>query len=97
MSTTRRAFVRGLAVSSAVVAVAPGWAAAADAAVATEFAHAPALTHAGPTAVVSFYMDQPWLDVSGRALAYLPPAGMRSAQPLAELSEAAFQYCFCGA
>jgi len=37
--------------------------------------------------VVSFFLDQPYLDTSGRATPYRPPLGLRSAQPLAGLSE----------
>jgi hypothetical protein len=39
------------------------------------------------TAVVSIHMDQPYLDTTGRALPYVPPAGMRAAAPLAHLTE----------
>ena len=41
--------------------------------------------------VVSFHLDQPYLDLTGRAIPYLPPAGLRSAQPLAQLSEHALR------
>jgi hypothetical protein len=37
--------------------------------------------------VVSFHMDQPYLDPTGRAAPYYPPAGARSASPVAHLSE----------
>jgi hypothetical protein len=40
--------------------------------------------------VVSFYMDRPYLDPTGMAEPYVPPAGARSAQPLAELSDEEF-------
>lgn len=40
--------------------------------------------------VVTFYMDRPYLDPTGTGEAYLPPAGARSGQPLAELSDAEF-------
>jgi hypothetical protein len=33
--------------------------------------------------VVSFFIDRPYLDTSGRATPYLPPIGTRSGQPLA--------------
>jgi hypothetical protein len=42
-------------------------------------------------AVVSIHMDQPYLDLTGRAIPYHPPAGMRSAAPIAHLSETEFR------
>jgi hypothetical protein len=42
-------------------------------------------------AVVSFHMDQPYLDTTGKAAPYHPPAGARSAAPVAHLSEEAFR------
>ena len=44
--------------------------------------------------VVSFHMDQPYLDMTGTAVPYIPPAGTRSGQPLAELSVEEFYACF---
>ena len=41
--------------------------------------------------VVSFHLDQPYLDLTGRAIPYLPPAGLRSGQALAQLSEFALR------
>ena len=37
--------------------------------------------------VVSFHLDQPYLDLTGLEMPYVPPAGLRSAAPLAALSE----------
>ena len=37
--------------------------------------------------VVSFHLDQPYLDLTGLEKPYVPPAGMRSGAPLAALSE----------
>lgn len=36
--------------------------------------------------VVSYHVDRPYLDNTGLAPPYLPPAGTRSAQPFADLS-----------
>lgn len=46
--------------------------------------------------VVSIHMNQPYLDLTGRAVPYYAPQGMRSGEPLAHLSEEAFrcQLCF---
>lgn len=46
--------------------------------------------------VVSIHMDQPYLDLTGRAVPYHAPQGMRSGEPLAHLNEEAFrrQLCF---
>jgi hypothetical protein len=41
--------------------------------------------------VVSFHMDQPYLDPTGTAAPYHPPSGARSASPVAHLSEEAFR------
>ena len=40
--------------------------------------------------VVGFMLDQPYLDFTGRATPYVPPAGLRSAESLANSVEAAF-------
>jgi hypothetical protein len=37
--------------------------------------------------VVSFHMDQPYVDQTGMAEPFVPPAGMRSAAPLAAMSD----------
>jgi hypothetical protein len=37
--------------------------------------------------VVSFHLDQPYLDLTGLEKPYIPPAGMRSGAPLAELGD----------
>ncbi|MEJ0034654.1 MAG: hypothetical protein WDO68_00990 [Gammaproteobacteria bacterium] len=37
--------------------------------------------------VVSFHLDQPYLDLTGLEKPYIPPAGMRAGAPLAELSD----------
>lgn len=38
--------------------------------------------------VVSFHMDQPYVDYSGTAEPYVPPVGARSAEHIASLDEA---------
>ncbi|MGB6451470.1 MAG: hypothetical protein WBE92_12025, partial [Steroidobacteraceae bacterium] len=40
--------------------------------------------------VVSFYMDRPYLDWTGTAEPYIAPAGARSGQPLAEVTDEVF-------
>jgi hypothetical protein len=40
-----------------------------------------------PRPVVSFFLDQPYLDPSGVGEPYLPPQGLRGGEPLARLSE----------
>jgi hypothetical protein len=48
----------------------------------------PAFTIAqGP--VLSFHLDQPYVDPTGLAEPFIPPSGMRSGAPLAALSEEA--------
>lgn len=40
-----------------------------------------------PRPVVSFHMDQPYVDHSGTAQPYVPPAGARSAEHIASLND----------
>ena len=99
MSVTRRELVRGMMAVGATVAVAAGFEAllrAADVPAGESESNAAAAAPGIRSPTVSFHLDQPYLDVSGHALPYSPPAGARAAQPLAELSEAAFQCCFLG-
>lgn len=48
----------------------------------------------GRHAVVSFHMEQPYLDRTGTALPYHPPCGARSGQDASYLSEEAFRRSF---
>jgi hypothetical protein len=41
--------------------------------------------------VVSFHMDQPYLDATGNAMPYHRSSGTRSGEPVAHLSEDAFR------
>ena len=41
--------------------------------------------------VVSFHMDQPYLDMTGTAIPYYPPPGVRSGDAAARLSEEVFR------
>ena len=41
--------------------------------------------------VVSFHMDQPYLDTTGTAIPYYPPPGVRSGDSAARLSEDVFR------
>lgn len=45
--------------------------------------------------VVSFHMDQPYLDTTGTAAPYHPPRGARSAAPASRLAENAFRSTHC--
>jgi hypothetical protein len=90
MSVTRREFLVAVPAVGAAVASGSfdrrgpqspgGWEAASPA--------SPAATPAslGP-AVVSFHLDQPYLDLTGTQKPYVPPSGMRSGASLAALSE----------
>jgi hypothetical protein len=42
---------------------------------------------AAPAPVVSIHMDQPYIDLTGRAKPYQPPNGLCSAAPIEHLSE----------
>jgi hypothetical protein len=48
----------------------------------------------GRAAVVSIHMDQPYLDLTGRAQPYVPPNGVRAGASIAHLSEAEFRWRF---
>jgi hypothetical protein len=43
-----------------------------------------------PVPVVAFHLDQPYVDVTGLDKPYVPPVGMRSGAPLADLGDEAF-------
>jgi hypothetical protein len=45
-----------------------------------------------PTPVVSFFHDQPYLDMSGLGEPYEPPQGLRSGRALAQLTEAELRH-----
>lgn len=91
MSLSRRAFLRGSAMLGAVSALVPALAQPGSrqsetspaGGVHTQSAHGPA--------VVSFHLDQPYLDLSGRAEPYRPPAGLRGGEALAALTEAQYR------
>ncbi len=51
----------------------------------------PPLTGARREPVVGYHMDRPYLDPTGLAEPYVAPAGTRSGQVLAELSESEFR------
>jgi hypothetical protein len=40
-----------------------------------------------PMPVMSFHLDQPYMDRSGEEKPYVPPAGMRGGAPLASLGD----------
>ena len=54
----------------------------------TVFALAPSLAIRMPP-VLSFHLDRPYVDLTGREKPYIPPVGMRSGAPLASLSDEA--------
>jgi hypothetical protein len=91
---SRRTFVRGAAVAASAVAVPSvlpellGGGASADSAAPAEASRARPAAPRAP--VVGFRMDRPFLDPTGMAEPYVPPAGTRSGQVLAELSESEF-------
>ena len=44
--------------------------------------------------VVSFHLDQPYLDMTGRGVPYIPPPAMRSGQSIADLSDHALHSAY---
>ena len=92
MSVTRRGFLVGVPAAGAAVVLVPflGARRSPQSPGGLEAASAPGkpvapVPHGEP--VVSFHLDQPYLDLTGREMPYVPPAGMRSGAPLAALSE----------
>lgn len=77
---TRRTFMSAIALGGAALVVPAG-------ALLAQIERAGG--HGSP--VVSFHMDQPYLDMTGTAVPYYPPAGVRSGDGAARLSEEAFR------
>ena len=76
---TRREFVAQLAAAGAAVAALP-----AKLGAAIPSTPNPAVSiHP----VVSIHLDQPYIDVTGRAVPYLPPPGVRAGAPVEHMSE----------
>jgi hypothetical protein len=80
---TRRDFIGALAGAGAALGSIPTW--QVDVAQST----------ASRRPIVSIHMDQPYLDWSGTAMPYYPPAGSRSAQILAKLDEESLRLYHC--
>jgi hypothetical protein len=80
---TRRSLLKGCARAGAVFAMLPR-------AIRAELAAGPAAARIVPP-VVWFYMDRLYIDITGSAIPYVSPPGMRSAAPLAHLSDEAFR------
>ena len=85
--TTRRAFVGHLAAGAVAASTVP--------AAVARLMRAVAVSRPSPAPVVAFFLDQPYLDLTGRDTPYVPPAGLKSGEPLASLSERAFRAQHC--
>ena len=81
-SLTRRRFIARIAAAGAAAGVA--W-------ITPWSVRSLAMNQERPQPVVSFHMDQPYLDITGTALPYLPPEGARSGEPAGHFDEAAFR------
>lgn len=79
---SRRAFVAALAGGAFGVAFPHAFGIAAESSLASSAPLRP---------VVGFFMDRPYLDLSGTAQPYIGPAGTRSGQALADLSETEYR------
>jgi hypothetical protein len=93
---TRRAFVARAAAIGAAVGALPALGVAREVASATDDALAAPMPHASAlraTPVLSFHLDQPYLDYSGEGIPYVPPSGARGAEALSTLSEADLFCC----
>lgn len=88
---TRRQFVARAATAGAIVGSASALGVAR--AVACGRGPAPANNAMAPQVrevapVLSFHLDRPYLDLSGNAIPYQPPAGARGGEAIAQLCEA---------
>lgn len=83
---SRRNFLGTAGCVSAAVALALGTRGASAGALLISSASRPAVAPA-LAAILSFHLDQPYIDLSGTAEPFVPPAGARSGAPLAALSD----------
>jgi hypothetical protein len=92
---TRRDFVAQLAAAGAAIgalSIAPGAGLLAETSASSRQACGQAVSF---HEVVSFHMDQPYIDPSGTAMPYWRPRGARSAAAVAHLSEETFRCMQC--
>jgi len=94
---TRRNFLATLAAASATIGSLSmfGAAAISSEAAPSQAASSKNVNDTRFYGVVSFHMDQPYLDTTGTAIPYHPPSGARSAASAADLSEIAFRAEHC--
>ena len=91
-AVTRRHFLCSLPVAGGVLMALP--AVGTCAITALTAACVPGASVSGPVtqsasgAVLSFHLDQPWLDVTGQSAAYHPPSGACGGEPLAQFDDA---------
>lgn len=85
---TRRALLGDLAIAGAGLTAMPVFSACRGL---VPGRHAVKVAAARSHGVVSFHMDQPYLDATGNAMPYYHPSGMRSGAPAEHLSEDAFR------
>jgi hypothetical protein len=85
---SRRTFFAGAAAVVGTATVTLVSVPSAGAAARPESSAAPTMPAVGRAPVVGFYMERPYLDMTGTAEPYVPPAGLRSGQAMAGLSEA---------
>jgi hypothetical protein len=88
MSLSRREFIFAVPAAGAALALMPAGALALTPAGALAPALMPVSTLACAP-IVSFHLDQPYFDLTGLEKPYIPPVGMRSAEPLAALGDEA--------
>jgi hypothetical protein len=90
MNSTRRTFLGHLAAVTGLVFCIPSAMAVGRPTRVADCAAPDARSPAAGAPVVSFHMDRPYLDMTGRAEPYVPPDGIRSGQALADLSDVEF-------
>jgi len=92
MSSTRRGFCKQVVLAGTAAAI-PGFAVPARAVTALLERQSPGAVAEHPLTgpVVSFHLDQPYLDSTGTGVPYRPPAGLRSARGIGAMSEEAIR------
>jgi hypothetical protein len=87
MSVSRREFLIAVPAAGAVLALAPLDRGGPESPSGSEVLRMAGASNSPGAPVVSFHLDQPYLDATGLEKPYVPPVGMRSGASLAALSE----------
>jgi hypothetical protein len=90
--SSRRTFITTLATAGSLLGAMPALALTREPAPALSVSSKSAAPRLA-TPILSFHLDQPYLDWTGEGIPYVPPAGARSGDAIACLSEADLFSC----